>query len=375
MQIGIDISTLANHGQDIGAGRYIYNLVKNLADIDSGHRFRLVARCTTDQHLEAVGQLTGKSNVTARLFRTNEKRLGWWDRFRFPPYEFLGFKADVLHCPDFMIAPTLNKNIVLTINDLAFIRYPQFNFDWFIKKYTRQVKANALRAKKIIAISNSTRQDIIEFFAIPSEKIEVIYPAADSVFTKLEQPDKAVCKKYHLEDQFILSVGTIEPRKNYPALIKAFNQLKKDFKQLKLVVVGRTGWKSEASFQAREDSPYSRDILFLGRVSDQDLLHLYNQAMVFVYPSIFEGFGLPVLEAMNCGLPVIAGNNSSIPEVVGDSGMLVDTDDSDALSGAVAEVLADEHLRKELVAKALARAGKFSWEDNARTTLSLYNQL
>lgn len=375
MQIGIDISTLVNHGQDIGAGRYIYNLVKNLADIDSGHCFSLVARCTTSQYLEAVDQLTATNNVNAKLFKTTEKRLGWWDKFRFPPYELLGFKADVLHCPDFMIAPTLNRNIVLTINDLAFIRYPEFNFDWFIKKYTRQVKANALRAKKIIAISNSTRQDIIDFFGIPGEKIEVIYPAADSIFKKLEQPDDEVCKKYHLEDQFILSVGTIEPRKNYPALIKAFNQVKKDFKQLKLAVVGRTGWKSEASFQAKEDSPYSQDILFLGRVSDQDLLHLYNQAMAFVYPSIFEGFGLPVLEAMNCGLPVVAGNNSSIPEVVGDSGILVAADDSDALGEAIARVLTDEDLRKELAAKALARAGKFSWEENARATLSLYNQL
>lgn len=375
MQIGIDISTLANHGQDIGAGRYIFNLVEHLAGLDHSNQIKLVARCTTRQNLEVIGQLTQRDNVAAKLIFTSDKKLSWWDKFNFPPYEFLGYRADLLHCPDFMIGPTLNRNLVLTINDLAFIRYPEFNFDWFIEKYTKQVKANAIRAKKIIAISHSTRQDIIKFLGIPEEKIEVIYPAADHIFNKLEHPDKEVCKKYNLDGNFILSVGTIEPRKNYPALIEAFNNIKKDFKQLKLAIVGRTGWKSEASFKAKEDSPHSQDILFLGRVPDQELVHLYNQAMIFVYPSIFEGFGLPVLEAMSCGLPVIAGNTSSLPEVVEDSGILVNLEESNALGQAVVKLLSDNSLREELANKALTRAAKFSWEENARATLALYKQL
>jgi len=371
MQIGIEISTLLNHGHDIGAGRYIYNLTRNLLAIDSHDRYILAARYLTDNHLKTVASLA-KSNAKLKLFKVTEKRLKLWDRIGFPPYEFLGFGSDVLHCPDFMIPPTFNRNIVLTINDLAFVRFPEFNFEWFIEKYTRQVKANALRAKKIIAISKSTKNDIVNFFGIPPGKISVIYPAADKVFKKLKNPDTSVLNRYNTGGEYILSVGTIEPRKNYPLLINAFGKIKPRYPRLKLVIVGRTGWKSEASYKAREDSPYKQDILFLGRVEDSDLVHIYNQALAFVYPSLFEGFGLPVLEAMSCGLAVIASNTSSLPEVVGESGMLIPPRQFQDLSEAIDKLLSDSSLKKELSEKAIRQAEKFSWLDNATRTLKVY---
>ncbi|MGM0365696.1 MAG: glycosyltransferase family 4 protein, partial [Actinomycetota bacterium] len=318
MRIGIEISTLANHGHDIGAGRYIFNLVDNLLDIDTRNRYTLVGRYTTGNHLKKIDALA-KSNAKLKLFKASEKSLRIWDRVGFPPYELLGFRADVFHCPDFMVPPTWARNIVLTINDLAFVRFPEFNFEWFIEKYTRLVKANAMRAQKIIAISKSTRNDIIEFFGVPPDKVSVIYPAADGIFKKLKNPDASVPRRYNTGNDYILSVGTVEPRKNYPLLINAFGKIKGDFPRLKLVIVGRTGWKSEPSYKAREDSPHREDILFLGRIEDSDLVHLYNQAKAFVYPSLFEGFGLPVLEAMSCGAAVIASNTSSLPEVTADS--------------------------------------------------------
>ncbi|OFW63144.1 MAG: hypothetical protein A2Z35_05275, partial [Actinobacteria bacterium RBG_19FT_COMBO_36_27] len=250
-----------------------------------------------------------------------------WNRFRFPAIEFLGFKADVFHCPDYLVPPTLNRKIVLTIHDLAFIRFPEFNFDWFIKKYTGEVKKNARISKKIIADSESTRNDIVNFFGIDPLKVEVIYLAADDIFRKLSEKEKNmdVLKKYQIDKKYILSVGTIEPRKNFAALIRTFNNIKKTKigSDYKLVIVGRTGWKSEATYKEKENSPYSDDILFTGRVADQDLIQLYNWAELFVYPSFFEGFGLPPLEAMNCGLPVIAFDTSSLKEVVGDAGILI----------------------------------------------------
>jgi len=382
MRIGIDISTVLNHGQDIGAGRYITNLVKNLLKIDKKNTYVLTGRYITDEYLYIIKNLKSKfasNKIESKLYKTTQKKLEVWNRLRFPPIELMGFKADLLHCPDYLIPPTLNKIIILTIHDLAFIRFPQFNFDWFIKKYTKEVKRNARLAKKIVAASKSTKDDIIKFFKIDPAKVKVVYLASDSRFKKLanQEKDKEVLKKYGIDKKYILSVGTIEPRKNYSTLIKAFNYIKHNNNNFncKLVIVGRTGWKSEATYRERELSPYKDDILFIGRVSDKDLVQIYNQAEIFVYPSLFEGFGLPPMEAMSCGLPVIASDSSSLKEVVGDAGILVPPEDFKEISKQILYVLKNEKIKKKLKEKSLKQAQKFSWEKTARKTLNIYNEI
>ena len=201
MRIGIDISTLLNHGRDIGAGRYIFNLVKSLiaasataVSFQEPVTFVLTARYITDEHMPVIEEFiklkTDNHKLELKLFKTSQKNLDCWNRLRFPPIELLGFKADLLHCPDFLIPPTLNKNIVLTIHDLAFIRFPQFNFDWFIKKYTKEVTKNARIAKRISADSQSTKNDIVDLFGINPEKVDVTHEAADKVFRKLTGGEK-----------------------------------------------------------------------------------------------------------------------------------------------------------------------------------------
>lgn len=382
MRIGIDISTVLNHGQDIGAGRYITNLVKNLLKIDKKNTYVLTGRYITDEYIAIIKNL--KSNfasnkIELKLFKTTQKKLDLWNSLRFPPIELMGFKADLLHCPDYLIPPTLNKIIILTIHDLAFIRFPQFNFDWFIKKYTKEVKRNAKLAKKIVADSKSTKDDIIKFFKIDPAKVKIVYLASDSRFKKLanQEKDKEVLKKYGIDKKYILSVGTIEPRKNYSTLIKAFNYIKHNNNNFncKLVIVGRTGWKSEAAYRERELSLYKDDILFIGRVSDKELVQIYNQAEIFAYPSLFEGFGLPPMEAMSCGLPVIASDSSSLKEVVGDAGILVPSEDYREISRQILYVLKNEKIKKKLKEKSLKQAQNFSWEKTARKTLNIYNEI
>ena len=382
MRIGIDTSTVLNHGQDIGSGRYIINLIKNLLRIDKENTYILTGRYTTSEYLPAVHDLKSdypENKIELDLYHTTSKKLKLWNKVRFPAVEFLGFKADILHCPDYLVPPTVNKNIVLTIHDLAFIRFPEFNFDWFIKKYTGEVKNNAYISKKIIADSESTRNDIVNFFGIDPAKVEVVYLAADNIFRKLSEKEKGmdVLKKYQIDKKYILSVGTIEPRKNFAALIRAFNNIKKTKigSGYKLVIVGRTGWKSEATYEERENSPYGDDILFTGRITDQDLVQLYNWAELFVYPSLFEGFGLPPLEAMSCGLPVIAFNTSSLKEVVGYAGILVAVGDESALKDQIAYVLENEVVKEELHGKSLIQAKKFSWKETAQKTLDIYNKI
>jgi len=288
MRIAIDVSTVLNHGQDIGAGRYIINLLKGLFEIDRENTYVLTGRYVTNENLQAIYNLKSgypDNKIELKLYRTTQKKLDLWNKLRFPPIELLRVKADLLHCPDFLIPPTLNKNIILTIHDLSFIRFPQFNFPWFIKKYTIEVKRNAKRAKKIIAVSQSTKNDIVNFFNISPDKISVTYEAADNFFRKLpgKEKKKEVLKKYNIDKKYILSVGTIEPRKNFTTLIKAFNAAKRSAGfNYKLVIAGRTGWKSEATYREKEASPYKDDILFTGKVSDEDLLQIYNQAELFV---------------------------------------------------------------------------------------------
>ena len=382
MRIGIDISTVLNHGQDIGAGRYVTNLVRNLLKIDKKNTYVFTGRYVTDKYLEIINRIKSTctdNKIEFKLYKTTQKKLNLWNSLRFPPIELMGFKADLLHCPDYLIPPTLNKIIILTIHDLAFIRFPQFNFDWFIKKYTKEVKRNARLAKIIIADSKSTKDDIIKFFKIDPAKVKVVYLASDSQFKKLanQEKDKKVLKKYGIDKKYILSAGTIEPRKNYPTLIKAFNYIKhsnNDF-NYRLVIVGRTGWKSEATYRERELSPYKDDILFIGRISDKELVQIYNQAEIFVYPSHFEGFGLPPMEAMSCRLPVIASDSSSLKEVVGDAGILVPSEDYREISRQILYVLKNEKIKKKLREKSLKQAQKFSWEKTARKTLDIYNEI
>jgi glycosyltransferase involved in cell wall biosynthesis len=422
MKIGIDISTILNHGTDIGSGRYIFNLIKNLLEIDHGDTFILTGRYVTDENLSIIQELnvyhssSSKSNSSGnsssgnsgnssgninqehrnklefKFFKVSQKKLDLWNKLRFPPIELLGFKADLLHCPDFLIPPTLNKNIVLTIHDLAFIRYPEFNFEWFIKKYTKEVARNAKNAKKIIADSQSTKNDIIQFLKINPEKIKVVYLAADNSFKKLVdgEKNKNLLKNYGIDKKYILSVGTIEPRKNYITLIKAFNILKskalksnnydvdnskEQYLDYKLVIVGRTGWKSEATYDELNNSPYKNDILFLGHVPDSNLVQIYNQAELFVYPSIFEGFGLPVAESMKCGLPVLVSNSSSLVEIAPDKNFLVNPDNPEELAYKIAEVLGDDKLKKELAEKSQNQSEKFNWETTAKKVLQIYKKI
>ncbi|MCE5328767.1 glycosyltransferase family 4 protein, partial [bacterium] len=295
-----------------------------------------------------------------------------------PPLELKGlFNVDVLHCPDYLIPPTINKNIILTVHDLSFYRFPEFNFEWFIKKYQTTVLNNAKRAKKIIADSNSTKLDIVNFMNINPQKIEVVYLAADKKFRKLKPDElkKEVPGKFNVKKDYVLSVGTIEPRKNFNTLIKAFNIFKKSSEvseNYNLVIAGKTGWKSEETFEELNKSPFKDEIIFTDEVNDNDLVQLYNQASLFVYPSVFEGFGLPILEAMSCGLPVIAANTSSIPEIFQNDEFLINPFKEEEIAEKINLVLVNNDIKKSLIDFSIKNARKFTWEKTAARTASIY---
>jgi glycosyltransferase involved in cell wall biosynthesis len=227
----------------------------------------------------------------------------------------------------------------------------------------------------IISVSESTKRDTVEHLGVPEDKITVVYEAASPIFRPVDRDEARdqVRNRHGVDGPFILFVSTIEPRKNVPSLLRAMWQLIECYKEdVTLVLAGGKGWLFEDAFAVVEELKLDKQVHFVGRVSSEDLLYLYNAAEMLAHPAFYEGFGLPPLEAMACGLPVVVSNVASLPEVVGDAGLLIDPHDVDELTVAMWRVLNDPELRQEMQEKGVRQAGRFSWERAARETLAIY---
>jgi glycosyltransferase involved in cell wall biosynthesis len=225
----------------------------------------------------------------------------------------------------------------------------------------------------IISISHHTKYDMLKHFKIPEDKIKVIHLAANECYKPLKEDEiYKINEKYSLNHPYILYVGGLEPKKNIPTLLKAFYKLKKHDVNHKLVITGEKRWNYKSIFETIDKLNLQKEVIFTGYIPDEDLPALYNAADLFVYPSLYEGFGLPPLEAMACGTPVITSNTSSLPEVVGDAGIMVNPYDIDELTNKMYKVLTNEGLTEELSKKGLERAKLFSWKKCAEETLNTY---
>jgi len=282
-------------------------------------------------------------------------------------------RLDIIHEPRAFspyLFPSYAKKI-LTIHDLSTILYPPVHTRLNVFRVNLSFSAGIRRVDRIITVSKFSKREILRLFHINEDRIEVIYEGVDSRFRSLDECE-GVKKKYGIEGGFILFVGTVEPRKNVNGLIKAFYKLKKKGMKHRLVVAGAEGWKCGETKETIEQLGLEKEVVLLGYVGDDDLPALYNASDLFVYPSLYEGFGLPALEAMACGTPVVTSNTSSLPEVVGDAAIMVDPCDLNSLTNAMHKVLTDESLAQDMVKKGLRRATLFSWDKAARNTLKVY---
>ncbi len=303
-----------------------------------------------------------------------------------------GFFAGVVlfHATEHLLPRLSTVRTVFTLHDLIFLFHPETHKPlnrWFL---TLMMPRFLRAADAIIAVSECTKRDAVRFYGIPEEKITVIYEGVSSRFRPVDpETVQAIRAKYGLPERFILYLGTIEPRKNLTVLLEALHHLLAtcalqpaicdDLQpatcDLRLVVVGKKGWLYEGFFRRLRELGLEERVLFTGYVPDEDLPALYSAADLFVFPSLYEGFGLPVLEAMACGVPVVCSRTSSLPEVAGDAALLVDPTDIRALAAAMERILADQTLRATLRARGLARARCFTWEEAARRTLAVYRGL
>ncbi len=386
MRIGIDYTAAAWQGA--GIGRYTRELVRALLAEGAPHHYRLFYAAggldPRSQYLDELAQLLAKHPLARAVpIQLSPRRLTQlWQRLRLPVRaELFTGPIDVLHAPDFVLPPTRARTL-LTIHDLSFLVHPECAEPSMVRYLGAAVPRALRRADAVLADSQATRQDLARLLGYDLRRAQVVYPGAGSQFRPLP-PEAAepVRARLGLPARFLLFVSTIEPRKNLVRLLEAFaralalSPLAGAFADLQLVIAGRRGWLYNDVFATIGRLGLSERVRVLDYVDDKDLPALYNLAWAFTYPSIYEGFGLPALEALACGTPVLTAGNSSLPEVVGSHAVIVPAGDVPAIAAGLVRVIADAPLRERLRAGGLLHARQFTWQQAARQVLGRYDQL
>ncbi|MCL4534492.1 MAG: glycosyltransferase family 4 protein [Bacteroidetes bacterium] len=358
-----------------GISWYIRNLIPNLRLVDTQNTYTV---------LLGDGRLPPEFAPGAR-FRPAVSR--WptvrpavrilWEQL-VQPLVLASRHIDVLHSMGYVQPLLCPCASVVTVHDLSFLLFPQY-FNRLNRLYLAHfTRLSTYRADRVIAVSESTKRDLVRLLGLPAAKIETVHSAIQPGFEPIH--DRSVLEAFRrrqgIAGPFILFISTLEPRKNAERLIAAFACLKRDHKlPHKLVLAGARGWRFERIFASVEELGLQNEVVFPGFVPPDDMPLWYNCAELFVYPSLYEGFGSPPLEAMACGTPVVASDSASLPEIVGDAALLVEPTDVDGLADAIWRILSSPTLRMELAEKGLQRAKKFSWTKTARRTIKVYESI
>jgi glycosyltransferase involved in cell wall biosynthesis len=369
MRIALDARGI-NFYSGTGIGTYTENVLKNLIDIDNVNNYHIF---WSGNNYESV------KKENCKIVMTSKRHQRFFEDHYFPE-NIARESIDIYHMPQNGIgfSEEISCKKIVTIHDLIPYIMPETVGKGYLLKFLKEMPIIIGGSDGIITVSEYSKRDILKFFPIDESKIFVTPLAADKKYTPI---DKSYCKTflkdvYNLENPFILYLGGFSERKNVASLLKAFSKVYKDLdKKYNLVIVG--GYKDASQYLVKltNELKINSHVIFTGFVPEEHLPVFYNGCDTFVYPSLYEGFGLPPLEAMNCGAPVIASNLTSIPEVVGDGGILINPYDISEISSAIGNVLSNEKLRSELSSKGLKRASEFSWQNTAQNTLKVYESV
>jgi glycosyltransferase involved in cell wall biosynthesis len=364
ISLGIDGTPLI--GQRTGVGNYTARLLSALLDVNQEWEYRLYSNRAL-RHLELHSSRLVQPSAYFPL-----SRWLWMQTIL-----SLAIRRD---CPDLChftnaLAPLwLPGPFVLTIHDASLLLYPQYHPRARLLTIRLLLPVVARRASAIIAVSNHARSELIRVLDLPPGKVHVVYEAAPDTYMPVTAPAQlgAVRNRYRLPERYLLYVGTLEPRKNLSCLVRAFGQIRRRWQDHHLIIAGASGWLMENFEREIEQLDLKQSVHLLGYVPDDDLPGLFSMATAFVFPSLYEGFGLPPLEAMACGTPVLTSNTSSLAEICADAAQLVDPQDEASLVAGLEKLLSDAAWRQELAWRGLRRAQAFSWEGAARETTAVY---
>jgi glycosyltransferase involved in cell wall biosynthesis len=375
VHIGVNAHLLSFQAtyRSAGISRYIHSLLPSLSQANetrrTPHRFTAF---TAEREIPTDFQWCGWDYATTRLPTARPPARILWEQ-AVAPVDIVRRGIDVLHCPAYVGPIASRVRTVVTIHDLSFYRFPHL-FNRFNRVYLGvMTRLSARRATRVIAVSHATARDVVELLGIPAARVAVVHNGVDQRFQPLPESEIAAFRAARgLPDRFILHLGTLEPRKNLTTLIRAFARLKREQRiPHKLVLAGGRGWLYDDLFRQVEQLDLKNDVLFPGYVALSEQPLWYNAAAVFAYPSLYEGFGLPPLEALACGVPVVTSNTSSLPEVVGNAGVLVPPTDDAALANAILSVLEERDDRAASIERALHQASQFSWDRAGKETLDV----
>jgi len=366
MRIGIDIRELEK-GKFTGIGRYLRQFLSFAAENDKQNEYVLFANQKTDYNIKVENQ---------KLIIIPEKITFLWDQIKLP-FHLKKQSIDVFLTPYFKAPLYKSAKTVVIINDIIPLAAPQYQkLKYFLKKsyFRAMTKRTVKKADRIITISQHSKKDIIKFFGIDSTKVEVITLSVE--FHNLDKlKSEKIINRYGIKDKFIFYFGNFNPHKNIKGLLMAYNKLPDNIKNhYGLVIGGKKNKHHSDLVKLVKLLAIENKVIFVDFISDEDLPYFYNAAQLFVFPSLYEGFGLPVLEAMACETPVVASNSTSIPEVTGNAAILVDTNDTNQLSKAMKKVLLNETLQNDLIKNGIERAKKFSVEKMAHKILGVLSE-
>jgi len=378
LHIVVDFSAAIH--QRAGIGRYTSSLIGAALAEDRMNRYTLL-------HARADGEAT--ATLAARLppnARTLQVPLNprWftllWYRWRLPmPLRSLAGSWDIYHSPNFVLPRLGGGRSIVTVHDLSFLRTPQFAEPRLRRYLTKAVPRAIQQADWVLADSAATKEDIEDLLNIPPSQVQVIYAACDASIHRVHDATllQQTQRRLELPRPYILSLGTLEPRKNFEGLVHAYRLLMQARPDTRhhLVIVGRKGWLYEGIFHAIAETGLAERVHICTNVEDEDLSAVYSMADLFVFPSWYEGFGMPPLEAMACDVPVIASDRGSLPEVLGDAALYVNPEDIEGIARAMSRLLEGDEERDSLVQRGRKQVQQFSWERSAKELLALYQNL
>jgi glycosyltransferase involved in cell wall biosynthesis len=367
VRIAIDARKL----RDFGIGTYVRNLLRHLSRIDRQTEYVILCR---EQDRATVGLL----GENFRAVPESSPAYSIREQLTIP-LDVRRARADLFHAPHYVLPPLTPCRSVVTIHDCIHLQFPEYLSHRLGYAYARSALwVAAHRSARVLTVSEASKRDILRYFGIPATKIDVIYNAIDERFGEApsEEDVSRVRERYQLNDPYVLYAGNIKPHKNLERLIEAFHLFRRDgLEHVKLLIIGDEISKYASLRRAVHRYKLHQHVRFFGFVPDRTLAVLYRLAGVFVFPSLYEGFGLPPLEAMASGTPVVTSNISSLPEVVGDAALLIDPYDPTAIAQAMRRVLTEPALRDDLRRRGLARVKEFSWERSVRRVRQVYDEV
>lgn len=371
MKIGID-GRAAKWYRGTGIGTYTYELINSISKIDSENEYLIFMPDTS------LNDLSNKKNIKFRNINVNIKN-NFWDEVNIPNI-LENDEIELYHVPQNGVGLPENKKcpFVITLHDIIPYKMPETVSERYLKIFNEEIPKIVSMCDGIITVSNFSKEDISNTFNFPKDKIYVTYLSAEKIYKPLNKilSKRIISSKYGIDDDFILYVGGFSPRKNISGLITAFSKLKlSSTNSLKLVIAGRKGLSYENYLSLTEKLDISSKVIFPGFIDVMDMPYLYNSAKLLVYPSFYEGFGLPPLEAMSCGTPVIVSNVTSLPEIFSKSSIMVDPYDENALCSAIHECIENKVLKNTLIDKGFSLCKKLTWQSTAISTINSYKNI